>query len=483
MNRWAGLAAGGVLFVILATANSGGYRYGAADQAFYGPAVALRMDPSLFPRDHMLFAPQMRAWLADDLFAGVARATGADLSVVFAAIYVAALLTLAVSAIWFARGLGGDAWMASALLLILTFRHQIARTGANSLEGYMHPRVLAFAIGVAALAGAVRQRFGVAALAVLCAAIVHPTTALWFAVVVTVACASAMRRTRQSTAPVAAMAWLPVAIAPAMFQFGRMDAAWLAVLAEKAYLFPSDWPLSVWVTNLAYPVVLLLIYRNRIARNAVVPGERGLIAGLLALVALFLISLPFSGARVALAVQLQIGRIFWLLDFAVAAYIAWWLVSRRAARAVVVGTLAVFSMARGVYVLAIETKRPLAQVSLAPTPWTDAMAWIRSQPGALHVFADPGHAWKYGVGVRQAAAKDTFLETVKDSAMAMYDRDVAMRVAERVAATGRFDQMSTDEIKALDATFEFDLFVAEADRPFTFPVLYRNSRFVIYDLR
>ena len=268
-----------------------------------------------------------------------------------------------------------------------------------------------------------------------------------------------------------------------MFQFGRMDAAWLAVLAEKTYLFPSDWPLSVWAVNLAYPAVLLLIYRNRIARNAVVPGERGLIVGLLALVTLFLISVPFSAARVALAVQLQIGRIFWLLDFAVAAYVAWWLVSRRAARAVVVGALAVLSIARGVYVLAIETKRPLAQVSLAATPWTDAMAWIRSQPGALHVFADPGHAWKYGVGVRQAAAKDTFLETVKDSAMAMYDRDVAIRVAERVAATGRFDEMSTDEIKALDATFGFDLFVAEADRPFVFPVLFRNSRFVIYDLR
>jgi hypothetical protein len=194
VNRWAGLAAGGALFVILATANSGGYRYGASDQAFYGPAVALRMDPSLFPRDRVLFAPQRRAGLADDLFAAVARATGADLSIVFAAIYVVALLTLAMSAVWFARGLGGDTWMASALLLILTFRHQIARTGANSLEGYMHPRVLAFAIGVAALGAAVRQRFGVAALAVLCAAVFHPTTALWFAVVVTIAFASSLGR-------------------------------------------------------------------------------------------------------------------------------------------------------------------------------------------------------------------------------------------------------------------------------------------------
>ena len=38
-----------------------------------------------------------------------------------------------------------------------------------------------------------------------------------------------------------------------------MDSAWLAVLAEKSYLFPSGWPLSVWAVNLAYPVVLILI--------------------------------------------------------------------------------------------------------------------------------------------------------------------------------------------------------------------------------
>jgi hypothetical protein len=240
--------------------------------------------------------------------------------------------------------------------------------------------------------------------------------------------------------------------------------------------------------NLAYPVVLWLVYRDRVARNAVVPGERGLVSGLLALVPLFLISVPLSAARIALAVQLQIGRVFWLLDFAVAAYVAWWLFSRRAVqsgagRAVLLSLLAVLSIGRGVYVLAIETGRPLAQVSLPATPWTAAMAWIRSQPAGVHVLADPGHAWKHGVGVRQAALRDTFLETVKDSAMAMYDRDVAMRVAERIAATARFDEMTTDEIKALDATFGFDLFVVDADRPFSLPVLYRNPRFVVYDLR
>ena len=39
------------LFVVLATLNSAGYRYGASDQALYIPAVLRHLDPALFPQD------------------------------------------------------------------------------------------------------------------------------------------------------------------------------------------------------------------------------------------------------------------------------------------------------------------------------------------------------------------------------------------------------------------------------------------------
>ena len=489
MIRWAGLAAACAVFVLLATANAGGYRYGVSDQAFYGPAVAMRLDPSLFPRDRGLFAPQMRAWLGDDLIAGLTRATGTDVPNVFAAIYLVTLVTLAAAAAWFARGLGMSWWVVSAFLLLVTLKHQITRTGANSLEGYMHPRVLAFAFGVAALGCLIRQRHAVAGVVTAGAAAIHPTTALWFAVVVAVAwLRSRTDRRHAATLAMLVPAAAMMAVAGPLDLLRSMDAAWLAVLAEKSYLFPSSWPLSVWAVNLSYPLALVLIHRHRRARGANVPGEGRLVLGLLALVVLFLLSVPFSAARIALAVQLQIARVFWLLDFAVMAFVAWWLFSSRVTQSVgrragLLVLLAALSIARGTYVLAIETDRPLARLSLAPTAWTEAMTWLFTQPSSFHVLADPGHAWKYGVGVRQAALKDTFLETVKDSAMAMYDRDVAMRVAERTAATARFDEMTADEIRALNDRFGFDLFVVDAARTFPFPVRYRNAQFVIYDLR
>ena len=489
MIRWAGVAAAGLLFVVLATANSGGYRYGVSDQAFYGPAIAMRLDPALFPRDRPLFAPQMRAWLSDDLFAWLARATGADLPSLFLAVYVVTLLTYSATAAWFARGLGASWWVVGALLLLLTLKHQITRTGANSLEGYMHPRVLAFVIGVAALGFLIRQRHAAAAATTLGAAVMHPTTALWFGVVVMVAfLRSRVGRPDAATLTMILPAVALGAAAAPFFDLRPMDPAWLAVLADKTYLFPSQWPLTIWAVNLAYPVALVLIHRRRRRLGASVPGERRLVQGLLALVALFLVSVPLSAARIAVTVQMQIGRIFWLLDFAAAAFVAWWLLSLRVMqpigrRVALLAVLAVLSMARGIYVLEVETGRPLLQRSLPETPWTDAMNWLAGQPSTSHVLADPGHAWKYGVGVRQAALKDTFLESIKDSAMAMYDREVAMRVAERSAAASGFDEMTTANIKELDGRFGFDLFVVETGRPFALPVLYRNSRFVIYDLR
>ena len=142
-------------------------------------------------------------------------------------------------------------------------------------------------------------------------------------------------------------------------------------------------------------------------------------------------------ARVALAVQLQVPRVFWVLDAVALAYLAWWLIDAlatpkrpRMALAIALACVAI-SAARAYYVLRVETGRPLVQYDLPADEWTAAMKWLRAQPVNWHVLADPGHAWKYGSSVRVAARRDTLLESGKDSSMAMYDRDLARRVRAR----------------------------------------------------
>jgi hypothetical protein len=109
------------------------------------------------------------------------------------------------------------------------------------------------------------------------------------------------------------------------------------------------------------------------------------------------------------------------------------------------------------------------------------MGWIRNQPRDVHVLADPGHAWKYGTSVRVAAKRDVFLEEVKDSAIAIYSRDVAVRVTNRVRDIGDFSTLTSERALDLARRYDLDVLVSEADMPL--PVLFRNGQFRIYDLR
>lgn len=480
-----------VLFVTLVgTANAAGYRYGASDQAFYIPAIELSADPSLFPRDRDVFEPQMRLWIGDELLGAVAHVTGIELSTFFAGLYALTMLALTLGVVALARALGCDWWTIGIALILVTLRHRIARTGANSLEGYMHPRMLAFACGLVALACAARLRPAAAGLWTMVAAIVHTSTAIWFGGVVAIAALWPHRNRGEvrGALGIGGVASIAALVAAATF-LPRMDAAWLTVLADRDYLFSADWPLYAWIGNLAYPAVLWAIYRRRVTTGAATRGESGLVAGLLSLLVIFLITIPLAELHIAFFVQLQANRVFWLLDAAVAIYVAWWLASDlmarwpRARRLAVVGLLASIAVARGAYVLH-ETGRPLAQLHPADGDWMEVMDWLQTQPSSWHVLADPGHAWKYGISVRAAALRDTPLEIGKDPAMAMYDRDLAMRVAERSAALGTFDAWSTpDVVRDVDARYDIDVFVDHTDRAFPFPVLFRNDSFVVYDLR
>jgi hypothetical protein len=488
----AGWPIAALLFALLATANAGGYRYGASDQAFYGPALALAADPALFPRDRAVLAPQMRVWLGDDVFAAVARTLGLDQPALFALIQAVTLVVLFSAAVMLSRALGLSSLATCAFLLLLTLRHRIAKTGANSIEGYMHPRMLAFALGIAALACVLRRSVVGAVLLVAGAAVVHPTTAGWFAIAAVVAIGATRVPARWiATAAVVAGAvvvWLLLA-GPLAGRLPVMDADWMSAFAEKDYLIPAEWPVYAWALNLSYVLVLAFIHDRRRRTGVTAPGESGVLTGLAMLVVLFFVSVPLTAAHLALAVQLQVNRVFWLLDAVAAAYLAWWLIDDVAGRArvrlgvAIVCAIALVSAARGYYVLRIETGRPIVQYSLPKDDWTDAMMWLRAQPIDWHVLADPGHAWKYGTSVRLAGRRDTLLESGKDTSMAMYDRDVAMRVRERTAALASFARFTTADVRALAARFGLDVLVADAGSGFDLPALYRNGRFVMYDLR
>lgn len=465
-------------FVILATLNSGGYRYGASDQAFYIPAIRKAFDPSLFPRDSPLLAAQGQVILWDGLVAGIAAATSLPLPWVFFLLYTAGVMALYAGGTLLARAAGLNRWGTLAFLAMLTLRHRIAKTGVNTLEGYLHPRMIAFALGVLGTAAFVRRRPVWTGAALAGAAVVHPTTAVWFAMLIGAAAFVAWPRWRVplgalAAAGGAAAVWAIVA-GPLAGRAVIMDAVWLSAIGSKDYLFPHEWPAYAWIFNLLpAAIAAVVLWRER----DLAPELRGLFAGALALTAFFLATLPFVAMRYALAVQMQIPRVFWLVELMAFVALASWLGRARAAR-VGAALLLVLSIARGGAVLFGEKDGRLVSIDLTQDDWSDAMRWLRTQPSGAHVLADPEHAWRYGSSVRVAGERDVFHEDVKDAAIAMYDRDVAARVVERRALTADFPSRGVDYLRQLAGDYDLDFLVS--DQRYALPLVYENGTFRVY---
>ncbi len=484
-------------FAVLALLNAGGYRYGATDQAFYIPAVAHHVNPSLFPRDWSLLGPQDSLNLFTPLAGWLVATVGLPLPALFLALYALTLATLGAGALALGLRLGRSRWTAVALLAALTLRHAIAQGAVNTLEGYTHPRMLAFAVGLLALAALLGGRRRVVVGLTALAGLIHPTTGTWFAVVAGVGLARAHRAWRPwllaaagLAAAISAWALLAGPLSPRLV---RMDADWLSVLASKRYLFPDRWPPAEWLIVAAYAAVIAFVHVRRLRAGVVTEGEVGLAWGIGTLLALLAAALPLNAARVAFFVQLQAPRVLWLVDLVAVASLVWFLAEAgtwesdghvpndRRARAVALVMLAL-SAGRGLYVSFVEhPERALVQVDLPATEWNRSLQWIEmNTPADALVVADPGHAWRHGTSVRVGARRDVLLEEVKDTAMAMYSAEGASRVLERIRALEGFGALTPEGARELARRYGASVLIV--DRELALPLLRQQGPFRIYAL-
>lgn len=484
-----------LVFVAIATLNSGGYRYGASDQAFYIPAIADQLDPALFPRDTALIGPQARYFLVDEIAAAAIRATGWPVETWFGIGYIVSLLLLGLALWAFGDTIYRTPLAACAFLAAEALRHRITRTGVNTLEGYFHPRVLVFAVGVGAIAAYLRGHPWLGLAGIVLAGLLHPTTAAFFVVFLAVAIWTTEPRARlavglAAVAGTAGAAWLLLA-GPMRETLAPMDPAWQSLLAAKDYLFPTrDWSAADWLANLGTAAIAIGGLAYRVRHGIGNARERGLLAGAVALLAGFLITLPAVAAGSAFFVQLQISRVFWILDLLAVAVVVALVVDERKAhpargrltwRHAVAAALVVMALARGLWATLVEhAERDVIAWTLPDGAWTRVIEWAEQQPARAHFLADPGHAWRFGSPLRYAG-RDVFLEEVKDTAMAIYSRDSAARVIARQRALGDFAALDAGGARRLAAQYGLDYLVI--DRDLNLPLAHREGPFRIYRLR
>jgi hypothetical protein len=485
--------------------NSAGYRYAASDQAFYIPAIVRHLMPESFPRDAVLLDGQSRLMLIDNVLAWILRATGISMQWLFLVLYLLTIAVLFAAVSRLGRSLYRAEWTGFAFVAAMTLRHSISKTGANTLEGYFHPRMLAFALGLTGV-GFFLERRDFAWLALVAIALsIHPTTGIWFAVWLGVAAWVGRPAWRRGLGAAAVVVIAAVVLilwrGPLAGHLERMDPEWLAAISDKDYLFPLSWPLTAWLANLASVAIVFACWRTRARAQLTAPGETAIAVGALALFVMFLCWLPFNEARIAVAVELQLSRVFWMIDVLATAYAVWWIVegpsaeradraggaeraggAGRARSAVVLAVLVVLSLARGTYSTFIEFRdRPLIAFDIKPGDWRDAMAWARTTDRSSGWLADPDHAAIYGSSVRAAAWRDVLIERLKDHAIAMYDREAALRVTDRERALGMLQWDTAGGARALARRYGLDYLIV--DHPLDLPLAHRSGSLFIYRLR
>jgi hypothetical protein len=203
-------------------------------------------------------------------------------------------------------------------------------------------------------------------------------------------------------------------------------------------------------------------------------------------VLVFAAALPLNSARLAIVIQLQIPRIFWMLDFLAVTYACWALVesgafTRRRA-ALVAGAVLLASGTRSAYITFVKfPERPMAQIRIPDTDWGRAMAWAQTTPRQSHWLADPAHAVQYGSSLRVAGARDVFVEGIKDAAIGMYERDVAIRTRDRLLELEGYDEMTAERARALAARYGLDFMVSEEE--LALPLAYSSGSLRVYRLR
>jgi len=465
------------LFGVLVTANGAGYRYGVSDQAFYIPAIALAQDPSLFPRDRVLLTPQARLTVLDEALAWIGTASGLSIEWLFFLGYLLTAALFAAGVTLIGSRLYVSRWSTAALLMGLTLRHRIARTGVNTYESGFHPRVLTFAIGLVAAGLYLRGRRTLAVALAVLACLIHPTTGAWFAIWMTVAAAIEAWPTRAGRRLVIGATLLGAVGAVVVIASGAMaerlavmDAPWLAAFESRDYLFPADdWKIGTWLTHLLPSLVIVAVWRWRRRLGLTTPHEHAVVLGCLALLFGFLISVPLIDARIALAVQLQTSRVLWQLELLATAYVVWaiaespWLRMPAARRGLVLAALlAAIGVARGYYILRVEHDHRLVAVHLPASDWQRMGAWIASNTAPqAHVLVAPDHVWNAGGSLRVLARRDVLLEGVKDAAIAIYSRESALRVTERRRAIGDFNTLTEARAEALAVTYALDYLLTQ----------------------
>ncbi len=450
-----------------------GYHPGFEDDGIYLAAIKALLHPALYPQNGAFFRLQMQASIFDRLIAGSVRWTQIPLIwsellwqfaalffILFASKRIAGHLFREVYAQW-----------AAVTMVAAMFTLPVAGTALNIADQHLHPRNLATALVLSAVAilmdTRTQNRLGIrwliAPLLVLALAI-HPIMGAFgisFCVFLSVAL-------KQPIAPRTRAPLQVAAAAPLSWLFAPETPAWRQALASRAYYSVYRWHWYEWLGAIA-PIVLFALLDRSLRTRAHVDEDSAdatlarfsravFLYGAFQLAAALLLQAPSSLARL---MTLQPMRFLQLIYLAMA-LVGGGLLGRFVVRAKL--------WRWAIYLLLINGSMFLVQwetidqgthlelpFSAVTNPWLQAFAWVRQNtPNDAYFALDPQYLATPGEGVhnfRALAERSALSDGVKDTAVAMEVPSLAPLWAEQQAALAGWPQFQLSDFERLKAQY------------------------------
>jgi hypothetical protein len=445
-----------------------GYHPGFEDDEVYLTAVKADLNPALYPHDSAFFRVQMQASIFDTAMAHFVRWTHAPLAWAELLWQVAALFLILWACRKIAAQLFAEAraqWAAVAMVAAM-FTLPVAGTALNIADQHLHPRNLATALILIAVAWILedRTRLWRAVPLLLAAFLLHPL----MAALGTSFCAFLVwALTSRPARPIRHAATQSLAVAaPLGWLFAPGDSSWSQALASKPYYSIYQWAWYEWLGALAPLLLFWLLWRvtgrsgkseSQLARLALAVFGYGVFQQIVAMILLG----PSSLIRLT---PLQPMR-FLQLVYLFMALVAGGLLGRFVLKTHALRWTAYLLLINGgMFLVQWELIDCGAHLELpgrqSANPWVQAFDWIQENTPADAYFAlDPQYLAAPGEGYRgfrAIAERSRLSDGVKDTSVVTQVPSLAPIWREQQLAQAGWARFQRADFERLKTQFGVD---------------------------
>lgn len=461
-----------------------GYHPGAEDDGVYLSAVKADLNPALFPHDADFFRVQLQATLFDGWMAGFVRSTGMPVAWAELLWHVLSLFFILWACTRIARTLFPEPaaqWAAVALVAAM-FTLPVAGTALTLVDQYLHPRALATALILIAVAQILAGRRWLAMPLLLVAFLLHPIMAAFgtsFCFFLTITTAEPLhqwstlmgRGMRRGVRPVEVS--VSAATVPLAWVFEAPNPAWRKALDAKDYLHLFRWAWYEWLGVLAPIFLFWLLWRMAQRRNDKVLARFALAVFAYGVFQFAFALIVFASPSLARLMPMQPMRFLHLIYFFLA-LTGGGLVGRYVLKAspwrwaafLLVFNLGMFYAQRQLFSgsehLQLPGQPPVNQ-------WLQAFNWIRQNtPTGAYFAVGPAYMSEPGedfLSFRALAERSMLADSHKDTALATQVPELAPLWERQVAAQQDWQSFHSADFQRLKTQLGVDWVLVRYPEP------------------